>query len=128
MDRKEQQALIESYIHAYNTFDVEGMLLHLHDEVIFRNISNGEVNLETRGKTAFAEQAQLAVGYFLERKQTIVGIQFPEDQVVEVAIDYQGVLAVDFPNGMKRGDRIELKGTSLFRLSGDHIIEIEDIS
>lgn len=128
MDRKKQQALVESYIHAYNTFDVEGMLLHLHAEIVFRNISNGEVNLETRGKTAFAEQARLAVGYFLERKQTIVGIQFPEDEVVEVDIDYQGVLAVDFPNGMKRGDRIELKGTSYFRLSGDHIIEIEDIS
>ncbi len=129
MNRQTQlQEIVESYIHAYNAFDVEGMLVHLHDDVVFRNVSNGEVNLETRGKAAFANQAQLAVGYFLERKQTITNIQFPEDNAVEVAIDYSGVLAIDFPNGMKRGDRIALKGRSYFRLAGDHIIEIEDIS
>jgi len=129
MDRKkQQQAIVESYIQAYNAFDVEAMLLHLHEEVVFRNVSNGEVNLETRGKAAFAEQAQLAVGYFLERKQTITNIQFPEEDAVVVAIDYTGVLAIDFPNGMKRGNRISLKGRSCFRLRDDHIIEIEDIS
>lgn len=126
--KKQQQAIVESYIQAYNAFDVEGMLLHLHDEVVFRNVSNGEVTLETLGKAAFAEQAQLAVGYFLERKQTITNIQFPEDDAVDVAIDYTGVLAIDFPNGMKRGDRIALKGKSLFRLANDHIVEIEDVS
>ncbi|MFM9951158.1 MAG: nuclear transport factor 2 family protein [Saprospiraceae bacterium] len=126
--KKQQQAIVESYIQAYNAFDVEGMLLNLHDEVVFRNISNGEVTLETRGKTAFAQQAQLAVGYFLERKQTITNIQFPEEDAVDVAIDYSGVLAIDFPNGMKRGDRISLKGRSCFRLRDDHIIEIEDVS
>jgi len=129
MDRQsQQQAIVESYVRAYNAFDVDGMLLHLHDEVVFRNISNGEINLETRSKIAFSEQAQLAAGYFTERKQTIVNIQFPEDQVVEIAIDYQGVLAVDFPNGMKCGDHIDLKGKSTFRLLGDQIIEIEDVS
>ncbi len=129
MNRQAQlQEIVECYIHAYNAFDVEGMLFHLHDDVVFRNISNGEINLETRGKTAFAEQGRLAAGYFTERKQTITNIKFPEDQVVEVDIDYQGVLAVDFPNGMNRGDRIALKGRSYFRLAGDHIIEIEDIS
>ncbi|NUO01451.1 MAG: nuclear transport factor 2 family protein [Saprospiraceae bacterium] len=125
---EQQQAAVKSYILAYNAFDLEGMLVHLHDEVVFRNISNGEVNLETRGKIAFAEQARLAAGYFTERKQTIADIQFPESQVIEVAIDYQAVLAIDFPNGMKQGDKIAIKGRSCFRFENDQIVEIEDVS
>lgn len=122
------QEIVESYIRAYNAFDVEGMLLHLHEEVVFRNISNGEVNLETRDKKAFEAQARQAAGYFQERKQAISSIRFPAADAVEVEIDYHAVLAIDLPNGLKRGDQITLKGRSHFRLVDDHIIEIEDIS
>jgi len=48
--------IIRDYIIAYNNFDVPGMIRHLSDDVIFQNISKGEVTLEITGKEAFKKQ------------------------------------------------------------------------
>lgn len=121
------QTIIEQYIQAYNQFDVPGMLTHLHPDVEFRNITNGEVTLSLKGKTAFGQQAEQATRYFTQRKQSIESIQFGDGQA-EVLIDYEAILAVDLPNGMKTGDSLALQGKSVFRFQGQQIISMEDIS
>ncbi|MBK6266203.1 nuclear transport factor 2 family protein [Marivirga sp. S37H4] len=119
--------IIENYIQAYNRFDIEKMLIDMHDGIVFENISNGEVNLSTAGIVAFKEQAEKAKGIFKERKQKITDFHFYNDQV-NVDIDYNGILAVDLINDLKSGDRIELKGQSAFKFKDNKIIEIKDIS
>jgi hypothetical protein len=49
----DKREIIERYIEAYNTFDIELMLLLLHPDVKFINLSNGEVNTQTVGKSDF---------------------------------------------------------------------------
>ena len=127
MTEEEKTSLVKSYVRAYNTFDVEGMLANLHDEIIFKNISNGEVTLEIKGCDAFRDQAMQAASFFSEREQTIENFVFSED-ACEIQIDYQAVIAADLPNGLKSGDKIELKGKSIFRFADGKISEIEDIS
>lgn len=124
-DLKKQK--IQNYIEAYNNFDVEKMLTDLHEEIVFKNISNGEVNLTLKGISEFKAQAEQAKNLFSQREQKITEIAL-EDDSVEVKIDYRGVLAVDLPNGLKAGDKIELKGKSIFCFEGEKIIEITDIS
>lgn len=119
--------IIENYIDAYNSFDIDRMLSDMHDDIKFENISNGEVNLATNGIEELRNQAELARRLFRERKQTITDIKFNADRV-EVKIDYSGVLAVDFSNELKTGDVIELKGSSVFRFKDNKIIELKDIS
>lgn len=121
------KTIIEQYIQAYNEFDVPGMLTHLHPDVEFRNITNGEVTLTLQGIDAFREQAGQAISYFSQRKQSIQSIQIQGMQA-EVLIDYKAVLAVDLPNGLKRGDTLQLKGKSVFCFQDGQIISIEDIS
>lgn len=120
------QKIIENYIDAYNSFDIDRMLLDMHDDIKFENISNGEINLTTNGIAELRNQAELARHLFRERKQTITGIKFNADQV-EVKIDYYGILAVDFSDELKTGDVIELKGSSIFRFKDNKIIELKDI-
>lgn len=127
MNQDQQQTIIEQYISAYNSFDVPGMLMHLHEEVTFRNISGGEVNLETKGKAAFAEQAEMAKNYFRERRQTVTNWEFTPEKT-RLTISYSGTLAVDLPNGMKAGETMELDGHSEFTFSAGQIIGITDIS
>lgn len=43
------QKIIENYIDAYNSFDIDRMLSDMHKDIKFENISNGEVNLTTNG-------------------------------------------------------------------------------
>jgi ketosteroid isomerase-like protein len=127
MNDEEKTSLVKSYVRAYNTFDIEGMLANLHDEIIFKNISNGKVTLEIKGSDAFRNQAEQAASFFSEREQKIENFVFTDDSC-EIKIDYQAVLAADIPNGLKTGDKIELKGKSIFRFADGKINEIQDIS
>ncbi|GAA4055551.1 hypothetical protein GCM10022409_48490 [Hymenobacter glaciei] len=120
------QQLIQEYIEAYNRFDVAGMLAPLHENVVFRNVSNGEVNLTTTGKDNFRRQAEQATQYFSEREQRVTNWQV-NDQRVEVAIDYTAVAAIEFPNGLKPGNALQMQGKSVFEIENGQIISIEDI-
>lgn len=125
MSRKEH--IIRSYINAYNQFDIPGMVANLHDNIIFKNIQDGETNLLLQGKKEFRQQAELAKTYFTERQQNIISVKHSEDQT-EIEIDYFAVLATDMPNGLKKGNALKLTGKSIFRFSDDRIIELTDIS
>jgi len=119
--------LMLAYIEAYNRFDVDGMVANLHDEVVFRNIANGEVNLTTTGKESFRQQAEQAKQYFSQREQHVTDWQLADNRV-EVLIDYTGVAAIELPNGLKPGDTLQMQGKSVFQLEGGKILSIEDIS
>lgn len=127
MEKHLIQQRIAAYIEAYNEFDVAGMLATLHPAIEFKNITNGEVTLATQGLEAFEVQAQQATQFFKQRQQTITSFQF-DNQQAEVSIDYQAILAVDLPIGLKAGDKLVLKGKSIFRFQNNLIVSIEDIS
>ena len=70
MENNEVKGLIQSYLNAYNSFDVEGMLQLLHNDIEFRNISNGVVGVETKGIEEFRELAEQSIKIFSHRLQT----------------------------------------------------------
>ncbi|WP_133271476.1 nuclear transport factor 2 family protein [Hymenobacter radiodurans] len=127
MEASDSKQLVQAYIEAYNRFDVDGMVRHLHEEVEFRNIANGEVNLTTTGKESFRQQAEKAKQYFSQREQRVTDWQIADNRV-EVLIDYTAVAAMEFPNGLKQGDTLQLKGKSVFQFAGGQITSIDDIS
>lgn len=49
MTLEEQKILIQNYIAAYNSFDIDGMLALVHPEVLFKNIADGQINAEAKG-------------------------------------------------------------------------------
>ena len=122
-----QQEIIENYINSYNTFDTKGMIQNLHEDIIFENSTNGKVDLRTEGKEAFYKQANTAKQYFTERKQTVKSWQFKDAQVI-IQIDYEGILAIDLPNGMKSGETLKLQGQSIFDFKDGKIYKIRDSS
>jgi predicted RNase H-like nuclease len=121
------EQIITGYIRAYNRFDIQGMLANLHPEIEFENISNGETNLTLKGIEKFREQAEIAKAVFTERHQEVISMKSHGD-TTEVEIDYRGVLALDLPMGLKKGDTLELKGKSIFKFSNEKIIQLTDIS
>lgn len=127
MVSKEIRGIIENYLEAYNSFEIERMVELLHNDIIFSNISNGETTTETRGIQAFRELAEQSSTMFSSRRQTITDYSVINDKV-EVGIDYEGILAVDFPNGSKSGDKLQLKGKITFEIKEGKISLIEDYS
>ncbi len=123
----EREEIIRQYIEAYNGFDIGKMLENLDQNILFKNISQGEVNLSLEGLSAFKTQAEQARNFFSSRKQSIESIEHTQDET-EIRIDYQAVLAVDLPNGFQKGDELNLKGKSIFKFRGNKIIELTDMS
>jgi hypothetical protein len=52
-----QKRVVECYVQSYNHFDIDGMTNDLHEEIVFENVSNGQVNLQTSGILDFKHQA-----------------------------------------------------------------------
>ena len=123
----EREKIIKDYINAYNNFDIEKMLTHLDEHVKFENISNGATNMTLTDLNSFREQAEQAKKIFTTRNQTIRSWTH-QDNLIEIEIEYNAVLAIDLPNGLKKGDNLNLEGKSIFKFSGDKIIELTDIS
>ena len=103
------------------------MLMDFHPEIEFQNISAGQSNLKLSGLKDFRRQAEESKNLFSNRTQSILSFKHDEDSV-EVEIAYNATLAVDLPNGLKKGNAINLNGKSMFRFKGNKIIELTDIS
>ena len=119
---------IYQYIEAYNQFDVPNMIVNMSDTIIFLNMENHKTTIRLEGIDEFKKQAVEAVSYFTHRKQTILSMTHKANSA-EILVDYDAIVAMDFPNGTKKGDQIKLKGKSIFEFSQDGKIEkLTDIS
>ncbi|GMQ26711.1 hypothetical protein Aoki45_33940 [Algoriphagus sp. oki45] len=127
MKTEEREKLIQAYLEAYNAKNVKGMMDTLEDEVVFENFSSGEKTHSLYGKKAFQAQANDALAYFSSRKQTIKSIIHKKEKT-EIEIDYWAIAAMDFPNGIQKGQEIKLVGKSVFEFGQKGITKIMDIS
>ncbi len=127
MTDEEKKNAIRSYLAAYNGFDIEGMVAIVHPEVVFKNVSGGEVNAQTEGVEQFRQLANKSKALFSSRNQKATKFNFTGD-IVTVDITYEGVLAVDLPNGMKAGEVLRLNGRSEFEFKDGKMFKITDFS
>ena len=128
MDSLEKRAIVDEYIRAYNSFDINGMMELLHPDIEFQNISAGQVNAAASGAGQFRQLAEQGAGLFRSRCQTITHYAEPARDAAHVAIAYEAELAIDLPNGMKAGDRLSLTGRSEFRFRDGKIAHLVDHS
>ncbi len=127
MDTDEAKTLIEEYLNAYNSFDVEAMVELVDPEIEFRNVSGGDVDTSAIGQDEFRELAQQSVFLFSSRKQTATKFE-AEGEVVSVDIDFTGTLATDIPDGMRAGDELRVTGRSEFVFRDEKIYRLTDYS
>ena len=127
INKNQYVEIVENYVAAYNSSDIDSMLSNMHKDVKFEDISDGKVNLHTDGIDELKTQAEQAKHFFSDRKQTIRDLKIGND-LIELDVDYRAVLAIDFPNGLKAGDTVTLEGKSIFKFKDDKIIELKDIS
>ena len=124
---KTREKIVRNYIDGYNEFDIGKMVSDFSENIIFQNILDDEVNMRLNGIHAFIKQAEQAKLYFENRRQQITNIVHSMD-TMEIEINYFAKLATDFPNGVKKGDKLELYGKSIFKFVDYKIVEITDIN
>jgi predicted ester cyclase len=89
--------------------------------------SNGETTHDTQGIGEFRALAEQGVQLFAQRHQSITDCIAIEDRAA-VRIAYRATVKADLPNGWRAGQRIEMQGTSFFRISEGKITEVIDAS
>lgn len=122
-----KEKIIHNYIEGYNQFDIDKMIADFDESIVFENIQDGEINMTLNGIDEFKAQAEKSKEYFSVRKQTIQSFSH-DSNAVTIEIDYYAVLAIDFPNGLKAGQELNLKGKSVFKFSDNKIAKLTDIS
>ena len=105
--------MIDRYLIAYNSFDIDGMLALLSLNVRFENYSGGQLTDATDGIDKFRELAEKSKLLFSEREQRITKMTLNLDSAI-AEIAYRGKLAVDVPNGPSAGTVLDLQGQSEF--------------
>lgn len=123
----EKEEIIQNYIDSYNEFNIDKMVADFDENIVFENIQNGEKNMSLSGLAEFRKQAEEAVTYFEKRTQTIRSFKHFGD-TVEIEIDYNAILGIDFPNGLKKGQELNLSGKSIFVFAAARIIKLTDVS
>jgi ketosteroid isomerase-like protein len=119
--------IIQNYLDGYNRFDIDQMLADCDEHIVFENVTGGEVNMSLTGLPAFRSQAEQAKAYFSTRNQKATHFKHESDST-EVEIEYAAVAAMDFPNGLRKGDEVRLQGKSIFQFSNGKIVRITDLS
>lgn len=127
MTEEEQKTVIQGYLSAYNSFDIEGMVALVHSGVVFKNVAGGEVNAEAVGVDQFREMATQSKALFSSRHQKATNFKFTGN-IATTDIAYEGILAVDLPNGMKAGEVLRLNAWSEFEFKDGKIYRITDFS
>jgi len=127
MNPSEMRSLVDLYINAYNRMDVDAMLEGVHPLVEFKNISAGVVNASTIGVDELKTLAQQALLLFSERRQDIKSFEVKGSRAV-ASIAFRAVVANDMPNGLKKGQVLNLSGHSEFEFQDGKISKITDIS
>lgn len=124
---KNRETIIKNYIEGYNQFNIDKMVYAFDDNIIFENIQNDKTNMSLNGIVEFRLQAEQAIAYFSKREQKIKSFNHTE-KTTEIEIDYEAVLGMDFPNGLKKGQQLNLIGKSVFEFEGNKIVKLTDIS
>lgn len=127
MKNEKQKALIDRYLAAYNSFDIDAMIALIHPGIVFKNVSGGEINAEAVGTEQFRKMANQSKEMFSSRRQQANNLN-SDDGLASVDIVFEAVLATDLPNGMKRGEQLQLNGRCEFTFADGKISSITDFS
>lgn len=126
-DSLAERKIVESYIHFYNSFQIDEMADLFTEDCLFQNISNASGSIECRGKEELLKLATKSALLFKERKLVVTNWVIGENKIA-VEIDYIATLAHDLPNGLKQGERLELKGVSIYEFEAGKIKRLADFS
>jgi len=122
-----EKRIVENFIEFYNSFQIDEMGDLFAEDCLFQNISNSSGSIECKGKEEFLKLATKSALLFKERKQVITN-WIIGDHKIAVEIEYQAILAHDIPSGLKRGEKLELKGVSIYEFEMGKIRRLVDFS
>jgi ketosteroid isomerase-like protein len=118
--------VIQQYLSSYNRMDVAGMMACMAENVTFEHVSRGTGDLLVDGRRALGELARQSAEAFREREQVPLSV-IAEGNRLAVEILFSATLAADMGEHTA-GQRVRMRGVSLFTLEGGQIVRLVDLA
>lgn len=118
--------IIQNYLDAYNSKDVDALMDCVADTVVFENVSNSGQSIKIEGRDAFAQLAHQAAAMFVSRNQS-VRMAVVDGNNAALEVDWTGTPAVDLGT-MKAGVEVAMRGASFITISDGKLARIVDLS
>lgn len=126
-DGDDGRALVERYLAAYTSFDVERMCDLLAPAIRFENYADDQLTASATGIDEFRRLAEGSAGLFSAREQKLVSLRVEGSTAIAVVM-FKGTLARDIEGGPVAGSTIGLTGKSEFEFNDGRIMRIIDRS
>lgn len=126
MNLEEKRSVLECYVHAFNSFDVDSMVSLLDPDAKYTCILDGKIVHSATGVDEFRCLGEQWQSLFSSRKLTIMECYEKDNQVI-MEISYAAVVAADSLDKMKAGDTLKLDGVSEITFRDEKILSITDI-
>ncbi|MBN8828766.1 MAG: nuclear transport factor 2 family protein [Sphingobacteriia bacterium] len=124
--------IINQYINAYNSFNIDGMLILFAENCIFETVTNSDKPVKVTGKNNLKELATTSAKYFEVREQIIRNYIISENKAC-IEVEFRGKLASEYSlkiqGSNKNGGKVQLLGVSIFEFnSKNEIVILRDYS
>lgn len=126
MNLEEKRSVVDCYVHAFNSFDVEAMISVLQPEITYTCISNGKTVYAVNGIEEFRDLGGLWKNLFSSRKLTIMELYEKGNQII-MEISCSTVMATQSTGGLKAGETLIQEGVSEMSFRDDKILSITEI-
>ena len=122
------EALIQRYVDCYNRMEIDDMMECVSDSVTFENFSNAGQSMQMNGKDALRQVAEASANAFKYRRQSIINLICSQEGQAAAEIHFQGIAALNLPNGTKEGQSIDIRGVSIFEAEVNLLTRIAEYS
>lgn len=119
--------LVERYVTLSNHDDIDGVLACCADNVMFETVMNPRGSMRLQGKDQVREVLAGTMTAFKDRSHRLASIIVQDNRVAAETV-FTGTALADLGDGVKLGDQVAIRGSTIFEIENDLIARITDYS
>ncbi len=119
--------LVERYVTLSNHDDIDGVLACCADNVMFETVMNPRGSMRLQGKDQVREVLAGTMTAFKDRSHRLASIIVQDNRVAAETV-FTGTALADLGDGVKSGDQVAIRGSTIFEIENDLIARITDYS
>ncbi|WP_155825875.1 nuclear transport factor 2 family protein [Hirschia maritima] len=119
--------LVERYVTLSNHDDIDGVLACCADNIMFETVMNPRGSMRLQGKAQVREVLAGTMAAFKDRSHRLASIISQGNRVAAETV-FTGVALAELGDGVRPGDKVAIRGATIFEIENGLIARITDYS
>lgn len=125
MSNNQLRNIIENYIDAFNNYDIDKLVNQFTETGVYEVASNLTEPVICHGKEKIRELTTNTRAIFTSRTQQVTNWIINENKAA-IEFNYVAIVTNDLPNGLKAGQKLALRGISIYEFENGKIKRLMD--